>query len=126
MNICMPDKKYKLNFHNDTLKNNTMTFPVVPSKIDDFASDVKDYLAKIEPGQMRFYCKEQKNPLRLHALKEQGFTQSQMNKNLPLGEHSIRTLMRQAAQKIGYSDWENFQAHAMRRHCITKMVSDMT
>ena len=40
------------------------------------------------------------------------------------GDNKTRDVMKNAAQKLGFSNWQTFSGHSLRKWFITKMVND--
>lgn len=76
-------------------------------------------MAKLAPGQTRFYCYPIP-PTRKTAAG--GFEGQIFYRNKPLGVNTVRRLMKEGAKKLGIK--ANFLPHSLRSLCITTLVNN--
>ena len=84
-----------------------------------FGACMERYMAKLAPGQRRFYC----YPVLPTSKRLTDGSEGQFfYKNKPLGVNTVRKLMKQGAKRLGIT--VNFMPHSLRALCITKLVND--
>lgn len=84
-----------------------------------FGACMERFMAKLAPGQTRFYC----YPIPPTNKTAAGAFEGQIfYRNKPLGVNTVRRLMKEGAKKLGIK--ANFLPHSLRALCITKLVNN--
>ena len=86
---------------------------------DNFGGSLKRYMAKLAPGQIRFYCKIISEKLR-QVDQSDGSTQLFYG-NCPMGKEYIKILFKDGADILGLKNAKDFAAHCLRADFITNL-----
>ena len=100
-----------------------LRFPIVAGDMDNFGGSIERLIKKMHPAQERMYCKPASPGKRMEFM-HNGYPDAQFYEDIPLGDRTIRNLMKRGAEILGISNFDKFKPHSLRGACISSLVNN--